>query len=46
MVDYSDSGYAPEIKRTVYGVDTAIVIVVFVSAAFWVSVGLAVWLLL
>jgi len=46
MVDYSDSGYAPQIKRTVYGVDTAIIIVVFESAAFWVSVGAAAWLLL
>jgi hypothetical protein len=44
MVDCSDNGYAPEIKNTVYGVDTAIVTVVFASAAFWVSIGVAVWL--
>jgi hypothetical protein len=45
MRDYSDNGYAREIGRTVYGIDSAIVIVVFASALFWVSVGVAVWLL-
>jgi hypothetical protein len=44
MVDYSDS--AAEIKTTVYGIDTAILAVVFASVAFWVSVGAAVWLFL
>jgi hypothetical protein len=44
MVDCSNNGYAPELKNTVYGVDTAIIVVVFASAAFWFSVGLAVWL--
>ncbi|HEX4635080.1 MAG TPA: hypothetical protein VH189_02790 [Rhizomicrobium sp.] len=44
MADYSDSDYVPEIKRTVYGVDSAVLIVVLASAAFWLSVGLMVWL--
>jgi len=44
MVDYSDS--AAEIKTTVYGIDTAILVVVFASAAFWISVASAVWLFL
>jgi len=44
MVDYSDSEYVPEIKSTVYGIDTAIIIVVLASALFWLSVGTAVWL--
>ena len=44
MVDYSDS--ASEIKTTVYGIDTAILVVVFASAAFWISVAAAVWLFL
>jgi hypothetical protein len=44
MVDYSDSEYVPEIKSTVYGIDSAIVIVVAASAIFWLSVGVAVWL--
>jgi len=38
-VDYSDS--APQIKSTVYGVDSAIAAVLF-----WASVGTAVWLYL
>lgn len=42
-MDYSES--ASEIKSTIYGIDTAIVIVVFASAAFWISVAAAVWLL-
>ena len=45
MVDYSESASEIEIKSTVYGIDIAIVIVVFASAAFWISVGTAVWLL-
>jgi hypothetical protein len=44
MADYSDSEYVPEIKSTVYGVDTAIILVVLASAVFWLSVGLGVWL--
>jgi len=44
MADYSDSDYVPEIKSTVYGIDTAIVIVILASAAFWLSIGLGVWL--
>jgi hypothetical protein len=44
MVEYSDSEYVPEIKSTVYGIDTAIIIVVLASAAFWLSVAVAVWL--
>jgi hypothetical protein len=28
----------------VYGVDTAIILVVLASAVFWLSVGLGVWL--
>jgi hypothetical protein len=43
MADYSES--ASEFKSTVYGIDTAIVIVVFAAAAFWISVGTAVWFL-
>jgi hypothetical protein len=44
MIDYSDS--AAEIKTTVWGIDAAIVVVVFASAAFWISVAAAVWLFL
>jgi len=44
MADYSDSEYVPEIKSTVYGIDSAIIIVVLASAAFWLSVAVAVWL--
>ena len=44
MADYSDSDYVPEIKSTVYGIDTAIVIVVLASAGFWLSVAVMVWL--
>jgi len=44
MADYSESEFVPEIKSTVYGVDTAIVVVVLASAVFWLSVGMAVWL--
>jgi hypothetical protein len=46
MADYSDSEFVPEIKSTVYGIDTAIVLVVLASAAFWLSVGVVVWLFL
>ena len=42
MVDYSDS--ASEIKTTVYGIDTAILVVIFASAAFWIALAAAVWL--
>jgi len=44
MVDYSESG--PLVRSTVYGVDSAIVIVVFAAMLFWASVGIAVWLYL
>ena len=44
MVDYSDS--ASEIKTTVYGIDAAILVVVFASAAFWIAVAAAIWLFL
>jgi len=46
MAEYSDS--VPPIARssTVYGVDSAIVIVVFASLLFWVAVGAAVWMFL
>ena len=44
MADYSDSDYVPEIKSTVYGIDTAIVIVVLASAGFWLSVAVMVGL--
>ena len=44
MVDYSNS--VPPIKSTVYGVDSAIVIVVFAAVLFWTGVGTAVWLFL
>ena len=43
-VDYSDS--APSIKTTTFGVDTAIVIVLFAALLFWASVGTAIWLYL
>ncbi|HET7083286.1 MAG TPA: hypothetical protein VFI23_00835 [Rhizomicrobium sp.] len=39
MAEYSEN------RTTVYGIDSAIVIVVFASALFWISVGVAVWLL-
>jgi len=44
MAEYSDSEYVPEIKSTVYGVDSAIVLVVLAAAAFWLAVGTVVWL--
>ena len=44
MVGYSQS--ASPIKSTVYGVDTAIVIVVLAAVLFWASVGTAIWLYL
>ena len=43
-VDYSRN--APPIKSTVYGVDSAIVIVVFAALLFWTLVGTALWLYL
>lgn len=42
MADYSDR--VPEIRSTVYGIDSAIVIVVLASAGFWLSVGVMIWL--
>ena len=44
MVDYTQR--APQIKTTVYGVDSAIVIVVFAALLFWASIGIALWLYL
>ena len=46
MTDYSDR--VPQVARssTVYGVDSAIVIVVFAAVIFWAAVGTAVWLFL
>jgi hypothetical protein len=44
MADYSDSDYVPEMKSTVYGIDSAIVIVVLAVAGFWLSVAVMVWL--
>ena len=44
VVDYTQR--APQIKTTVYGVDSAIVIVVFAALLFWASVGLVLWLYL
>ena len=45
MSDYSDR-YSTKFARssTVYGVDSAIVIVVFAALLFWAAVGRAVWL--
>ena len=44
MSDYSNR--VPQVARpgTVYGVDSAIVIVVSAALIFWASVGGAVWL--
>jgi hypothetical protein len=44
MSDYSRSRYVAQDKTTIYGVDKAIVIVVFASALFWFSAGMVVWL--
>jgi len=44
MADYSRSRSVAQDKTTIYGVDTAIVIVVFASVLFWLSVGVGVWL--
>jgi len=44
MADYSDSDYVPEMKSTVYGIDSAIVIVILAAAGFWLSVAVMVWL--
>jgi hypothetical protein len=54
MTDYSestyvpDSTYAPEIKlkSTVFGIDIAILVVVFSALAFWAAVGVTLWWLL
>jgi hypothetical protein len=45
MSDYSRSRYAVQDRSTVYGIDTALVIVIFASALFWLSIGVLVWLL-
>jgi len=44
MADFSDSDYVPVIKNRIYGVDSAIIIVVLASALFWLSVGIMLWL--
>ena len=46
MSDYSDR--VPQVARssTVYGVDSAIIIVVFAAVLFWAMVGITVWLFL
>ena len=44
MTDCSDSKFEPDGRSTVYGIDTAIIIVVLASAVFWLSVGTVVWL--
>ena len=44
MADYSQRRYAS--AGRVYGVDTAIVIVVLAALAFWACVGAAAWLYL
>ena len=44
MVDYTEGG--PLVRSTVYGVDSAIVIVVFAALLFWASVGMVFWLYL
>ena len=46
MSDYSDSVPPVERSSTVYGVDSAIVIVVSAAVLFWTAVGAAVWLYL
>jgi uncharacterized membrane protein len=44
VADYSQRRYAAASR--VYGVDTAIVIVVFAALAFWACVGTVAWLYL
>jgi hypothetical protein len=44
MVDYSDSVPPVAPTSTVYGVDSAIVIVVSAALFFWAAVGIALWL--
>jgi hypothetical protein len=46
MSDYSDRVSQVARSSTVYGVDSAIVIVVFAAMLFWAAVGTAVWLFL
>jgi hypothetical protein len=46
MVDYSDSVPPIAPTSTIYGVDSAIVIVVSAALLFWAAVGTAVWLFL
>jgi hypothetical protein len=44
VADYSRRRYASASR--VYGVDTAIIIVVFAAMAFWACVGTVAWLFL
>jgi hypothetical protein len=45
MSDYSRSRYVAQDKSTVYGIDTALLIVILASTLFWLSVGVLVWML-
>ncbi|HKQ44368.1 MAG TPA: hypothetical protein VJS47_03160 [Rhizomicrobium sp.] len=42
-IDCSDARYVPETKTTIAGIDSAIILVVFASAAFWMAVAAAIW---
>jgi hypothetical protein len=44
MVDYPETNLAAESEPKIYGIDTAIGIVVLVSAVFWLCLAIAVWL--
>ena len=46
MTEYSDSVQPIVRSSTVYGVDSAIIIVVFAAVLFWAAIGTAVWLFL
>ena len=46
MTEYSDSVSPIARSSTVYGVDSAIVIVVFAALLFWTAIGTTVWLFL
>jgi hypothetical protein len=42
MIEYSD-GAPQAIRSTVYGIDSALALVIFAAVAFWFAVGFAVW---
>ena len=46
MADYSEGAPPLRSSVTIYGVDSAIVIVLFAALLFWAGVGTAVWLFL